>query len=508
MFLPATLLLLAAIPDTHAGRIPKKTISIPAGVSVSVDGRIVAGTDEAGGSVVVTISDSSASETLELVQSGAGIHGSAAIDELPLADATLTVTLYDASSTALTSFIGLLGADGSVDLSACGREGCVDAGDLDALAGAVYPGADGGYDLAFDFSGADAYEVAYADVEITDGKTTTTTEIDLDAVRASWEGWSSLDLAGVLDIDTTVYDSAGKQLERANITLAAPWEDLADGVTALSAGDGQGVVIKGATHCMKGFAGVDCSGELVVVSTGWTSTTAPTHATVELDGGDTVTLPVNSVQVAGASAIGLSGSPEKEVFQVTIDGTPVKQTFTVADRGVCANGTCVTLTSTDGAWTLGATAYSTTASTLPTSVKVSLVPTLKLAAVDEPSSTLTYGADVTAVFASEVGLAADPDAVGLSGNVRVLAAADKHGKQKTLSKGSFYGIWGREADGDLALAGAAKKSVESWGELLDVGESIAFELTDTNKDGVITPPVVCAHGDGKGTATSIATWCP
>jgi hypothetical protein len=39
-------------------------------------------------------------------------------------------------------------------------------------------------------------------------------------------------------------------------------------------------------------------------------------------------------------------------------------------------------------------------------------------------------------------------------------------------------------------------------------DPIAFELTDTNKHGVISPPVVCAHGGGKGKGVFIATYCP
>lgn len=190
---------------------------------------------------------------------------------------------------------------------------------------------------------------------------------------------------------------------------------------------------------------------------------------------------------------------------MTINGASVKEGSSFGDRGLCSNGTCVALTQgSDGKWTLSATAYGASAK-LPSSVKVALTSTLKAAATTESSYTLTFDPEVAVVFANELSVAGDPLGIDLSGGVDLLGAADSKGKQKTLSKGDFYGSFARDLDGDLALGGADKNDVDAKGDILIGGEPIDFELTDTNKDGVIeAPPVIVYKVDSNGKGTRAA----
>ncbi len=84
----------------------------------------------------------------------------------------------------------------------------------------------------------------------------------------------------------------------------------------------------------------------------------------------------------------------------------------------------------------------------------------------------------------------------------LLGAADAKGNQKTVAKGDFYGSFVRTSEGELTLGGVDKNDIQARGDILIGGEPIDFELTDTNKDGVIeAPPVVFlrVYSNGKGT---------
>jgi hypothetical protein len=83
---------------------------------------------------------------------------------------------------------------------------------------------------------------------------------------------------------------------------------------------------------------------------------------------------------------------------------------------------------------------------------------------------VAFDDQITAVFAQGVRVTADPLGLDLSGTVSLLRAKDRKGKQKTLAKGSFYGSFTRDTDGDLALSGADKDDVTSRGDLLVAGE--------------------------------------
>ena len=127
------------------------------------------------------------------------------------------------------------------------------------------------------------------------------------------------------------------------------------------------------------------------------------------------------------------------------------------------------------------------------------------AKVGSTSTKVAYDAAVAAVFAQEVGFADDPVGIDLSGEVSLLGEGDKKGKQQTVAKGDFDGSFVRTEGGSLALGGVDKNDAAPKGDILIGGEPIDFELTDTNKDGVIeAPPVVFLRVDSNGKGTRAA----
>ncbi len=463
--------------------------------------------DTATASMTAEVESDGGAEDVVLTESDAWLHGAAAVAALPKSAATVTLTVYDNSSAPLASFTGALAEDGTVSRMVradhCGdgtvRTPC-EAADLDLLAAELVPGTGSTYDATFDLVGADTYTVAYADVVVTEGKTSTRAEVGWQAVGAVWTGTLAETHDGLVEVKVKARDGEGEKLTSKKAKLGMPLADGGAGVGTLATDDDpltRVALIMDQLH-NAGTVG------FLVVSDGWSlDDELPVDAEVALDEGETLVVPANSYQVTAATPVVVSGSPEKEAFQVTIDGTVVKGGASVGDRGLCQSGTCVALAQDDdGAWTLSATAYAASSTTLPTSVKVSLASTLKAAATKEASYTLTYGDEVSVVFANAAVLAADPVGVDLTGKVSLLGAANKKGKQETLAKGKFYGSFTRDGDGELALGGADKDDVQAKGDILIGGEPIDFELTDTDGDGVVlAPPAVSLRvaGNGKGT---------
>lgn len=472
-------------------------------------------------SAVAEVHSDGGEEDVELTESDAWLHGAASLSALPKSDATFTLTVYDSGNAALASFSGTLAADGSV--SGVARDDSPDptrngtpidisdsweasSVDLDLLAAELFPGAKGTYDVTFDLAGADTYEIAYADLVITEGKSTSKAEVGWDAVGSVWTGTLAETHEGLVETKVKTYDGAGKTIASTKAKLGMPLADGGYGAGTLATDEDpltRVSILSDQIHNggTEGF---------LVVSEGWSwGDTLPAEAEVKLDGGDTLTIPVNSYQVVASTAVTFSGTPEKESFEVTIDGVVVKGDRLSTDQGLCSNGTCVALNQGDaGDWSLSATAYAADATKLPTTVKVALASTMKAASVKESSLTLVYGHHVTLVFANEVAVSADPVGIDVTGKVSLLGIANKKGKKETLAKGKFYGTLTRDVDGELPLAGADKDEVQAKGDILIGGEPIEFELTDTNKDGVVAAPAACARDFGKGEGTYLATYCP
>ncbi|MDP2313851.1 MAG: hypothetical protein Q8P41_13165 [Pseudomonadota bacterium] len=541
MFFSSTLLALAlAAPDAHAmdtivkvGRRKTSVARCFLTTGSSVDRTL--------GSITADVRSDAGSETVDLAESDAWLHGSATLPALPRTDADLVFTVYDAGNAALITFSGTLGADGTVSIAdvstdatdTCeARTGCGDTSvvsvDLEVLAAEAFANPAGGYALSFDLGGADTYAVAYADVRVDEGDAittctrlgctttgtvvTTTAEVAWDDVGAVWAADLALVHEGVLDVDTTLYDTSGARLETPSVTLASPWIDAGYGVNALATdGDpltsvalhrGGGVVTKMKDKIAAGDV-------LSVFSDGWTlGDTLPAFAVIELEEGDTLTIPANSYQVATSAGVAPGSLGEEAYAQVWIDtgGDPYPVSVDLSELGVpvCAQGMCVAIDAAEGGgYDLAVTAYSDDASTLPAGADI-VVALYDEAGTKRASDavSLTFSDEVAVLFATAVSFSADPLGVGLGGSVSLLDAPDAKGKQKTLSKGDFSGGISRDGDGDLGLGAIDRHDVESKGDILIGGEPIDFELTDTDGDGEIEAPpaiLLMTTGNGKGT---------
>lgn len=464
-------------------------------------------------SLTATVESGAGSEEIELEESDAWMHGTAAIKALPKADATVELTLYDAGSVALAGFSGTLAADGSIELRrgvgfcSCdpGYAGSCDKGevctDLDLLAAELFVAASG-YELGIDLTGADTYDVAYATVVVTEGRATTTkAEVGWDEIGAVWEGELSLDHAGEIAVKAKTYDRDGEKIESTKASLGGVWEDGGYGVGTLAIDDDPltRVALGGKCRCLPGFKGPEAAETFTIVSTGWPlADSLPASATVELDGGETLVIPVNSYQVAAAPFLEKLG--DGVWYTIAVDGTTIVSAQEFISEPVCSGGYCVLFTDEeDGTYSVSVTAYANDAGKLPATTKIELTTFDKSGGkLGSDSGTIIFDGDVAVVFANEVTLAGDPIDVDLSGKVSLLASPTKKGKTKTLAKGKFYGTLGRDLDGDLNLRGADKDTIDAKGDILIGGEPIDFELTDMDKDGYLDAPPVMIHEDGEG----------
>lgn len=451
-------------------------------------------------------------ESVALTESDSRLHGTVAIKGLRKSDAAFSLTLADKGGATLVSFTGFLASNGAVTLTESAVKG---APDIDALAADVFPAASG-YTLAFDFHGADAADVVSAKVALTDAGKGAAGEIgkaemnvDFRSVGSVWTGPATVP-AGPVDVKSTAYDGSGKKLEKATTHLAEAWDDGASGVNALAIDEDP------MTSVAKLSDQVHADGtpmfDLTVVSDGWSVGDAlPVSASIELDGGTTISIPVNSAQVAGFAAERIA-APRVPFYTVTVEKTAITSNGNAAltpadlETPACGGGYCVVFSNTGtGAYNVGVSAYGTDAAKLPSTA------TVTISGVDKGGKVLStsvqkvmFDNDIALVFANAFSFSADPIDVDVSGKITLLGAADKKGKTATLAKGKFYGTINRDDDGDLSLAGADKDTISAKGDILIGGEPIDFELTDTDKNGVIdAPPAVVSYkfdGFGEGWA--------
>ncbi len=516
MFVPSLLSLVA--PAFAGNEVSIETIEIAHhGIEVGLV-VLTSDIDAAAASISAEVESDGGVEQIALAETNAWLSGTATIRALPARAAAITLTVYDAANAELATFTGTLDAAGALSRMVradycgtgdrCARDG-IGAPDVELLGAAVFPGVEGaGYEVVTQLQGADTYAVAYAEIAISEDKSTVTSEVGWEAVGAVWEGDLAVAHEGLLVVKATARDRAGDKLGTQKMKLGLPFDDAGAAVNALATDDDpltRVALVRRANLDCENVLSARCSA-VVVVSDGWSGAESlPVDAEVELTDGDTLTIPTNSYQVSAATRVAFDGSPEKERFQVSIDGTAIKQGTAFDERGLCANGTCLSLAEDgDGGWTLSATAYAASADTLPTAVKVTLSSTSKAATTKEQSYTLTYDGDVSVVFANAVEFAENPVGVDLTGKVSLLGEASKKGKQDTLAKGRFYGTLGFASGGGLGLAGADKDDVLAKGDILIGGEPIDFELVDSDKDGVIAaPPVVVLRVDSNGKGTRV-----
>lgn len=471
---------------------------------------------------VASVKSDSGSEDITLAETDAWLHGSAGIGALPKKQATLALTLYDKGSAPLASFTGTLGTDGAVSLEADDTKA---TRDLEVLAGEVF-GASGSQELAVDLAGADTDLVAYATVTVNDGSTTTKAEVGWDDLGAVWTGDVTLAHEGIVDVKVKSYDSKGTALESSKAALGNPWRD--DGVGTITLGVDEDPLTRlgllgHRIDVLPSGAVSWVASRLAITSEGWSASTVPVSASLELTGGGTITLtaptylrlrkrpellyqawetavsdyisdilsnPLSPTEVSQYNPLsGLDGR-----LKIT-GGSVVFVDHSLASLGespICASGACFMVVDDGaGAYELAVSLYGSDASKLADELELTVTLT------DEDGNTvlsdtdaMAFEEDITAVFAREATFGTDPLGLDLAGKLSLLGAADKKGKQATLAKGKFQGSFSRDDDGDLNLGGADKDTVTSSGSVVVAGANVSPEVTDTNKDGVVDGPAL------------------
>ena len=498
----------------------------------------VSSTVSDGSSVVslqVEVDSDAGSESLDMVEANAWLHGSVSIDALPSADASLSLTLYDTKSTSLMTFSGSLGADGSVALTAkstqtggdcatktgCDTSSTVEV-DIELLAAEVFENDDGSYELTLDLAGADLYSLAYADLSIlesdevstcdksgcttTGSSTLTEVEVGWDDIGSVWEAELGLIHEGPAEVELEALDERGKKIDKAKLEVGQPWQDGGEGISTLALDDDP--LTRVGLWEEAGGTGLRA---LVITSEGWTTTsTLPESAELSLDGGDTLTIPVNSYQLATSIPVSFSGDPEKEQFQVTVDGVVVKQGQGWTDRGMCAYGRCFSLAAdSDGGWTLSASAFAESVADLPSKVEIVLTSTLGAAKPEASSYTLAFDDELLVVFGNEVDFVGAPLAHIISGKADLLAGAAAIQGRKSLSKGKFYGSISRDGDGDLEVSGISKDEASADGSVVVGGAALSIKSTGGSSGEGTAPPVVWnANGSGTKNSASMTSGRP
>lgn len=178
--------------------------------------------------------------------------------------------------------------------------------------------------------------------------------------------------------------------------------------------------------------------------------------------------------------------------------------YSVLASPVCSEGVCATLMEdTDGDYRLSFTTYGEDPSKLPEELEYQAYSS-KGVVVDEliddvvAEERLSSDTDtLTAVFASELEIDGDPNGGDASGAVSLLGAADTKGKQATLSKGTFFGSFSHDSDGDLGLGGYGTDdwATSDTSNNVVLGEAVAL----TDREGNPLPPPAIQYGNGSGT---------
>lgn len=485
-----------------------------------VSATVAEGTSGDIASVTIDVASDAGRETVKPTETDAWLHGTAPLAALPSTDAELSLTLYDTASASLIAYSGRLGADGSVTLAedapACdptSRLGCTvtEAPDIELLAAEVFASGRG-YEVAVDLAGSAAHDVAYAAIVVTEWGTPdeclagsrdtlcggtdhlrTTAEVGWDTIGTVWEAALALGHDGPVDVKVKVRADEGPT-EVVHASLGLPWLDGGEGVSTLAA-DADPLTTLGVMEH-------DGGPVIAVVSDGWTLATAPTRADVRLTTGETIAIPANSYQRRGdryfslASGVAIWEAPAR----LRIDGgtmTIDRGDLTFADlvSPLCAEGTCVTLVADESGVGLFVTQYRWDTAFATDEVHVSLTaPGADGAEEVLAEGVVSFGNEVSVVFANEVRFGGDPLRAALAGRVDLL------GGDATLASGRFFGRVDRHAAGGLGLAGVGVDEIAaadtSFALLLQGERSTCGD----DEDGFTAPPPLMAtFGNGSGT---------
>lgn len=483
--------------------------------------------------VTARVASDAGDEEVPLTESDAWLHGSAALGTLPKKGATYSVYLYsDATGYVVGTVTGKLAADGTISVDdeksetgdACSaRSGCeatsdgaeesdATAVDIEVLAAELYP-TSAGYTLALSLRGADTYDVAYGDLVLAplDGTPGSTTEIAWDDVGSVWEADLDLEHEGVVDVRAVIRDAAGEKVEAPRGRLGLPWIDPGEGTNAIAIDDDPLTAV--AVHAGGGGSptaegrGPATDLYFTVVSEGWDAAAElPVQAQITLADGAVTRLAVDSYHRRAAKKNTDSFFCSREfsyngfVPLQLKSGAAVFENLDFDDLGspICAEGVCVLLTENgDDTCDLSVSAYAATTAALPDGVEVWVT------SLDEKGQARGADAawfelddDVVAVFTAAMTPSGNPVGADLDGAVKLLGAADKHGKQKTLAKGEFYGTLSRGSDGAFGIAAADKHRPTYRGDLVvKLTSPSGKEYTVQNRGVPTATPV--RLGDGR-----------
>lgn len=507
---------------------------------------------EAGGEAVrrvaAVVSSDSGTEDVELSEADAWLHGSAPVSAALFKKGStipLKLTLYRVDASPLASFTGSVDANGAVSLSGdvetcstkagCGTEDSSESASLDieVLAAAVFPSG-GDFEIALDLAGADLYEVAYGELSLTESdevttcskggdctttgsSVTTTVEVGWEAIGVVWTGDLSLDHAGLIDVKSTSYDGDDRKLDTTRAELGVAWLDGSGGTSVVGLDDDPLTtfgLLGPFDHNSDGkVRKSDPVWRLAVSSDGWSASSAPVSAEVELTGGETLTIPANSYHRGILGGVALSDELQKRLAEggstITISSGDLvlvdDAVLNLTSVPVCVAGACFMLMADaegTGDHVLSVGVYGEAPGDLPDDMEFSLTVTDRWGTDGAGEKfVVAFDDDVSVLFANDLEFAEDPVGLDLAGKVSLLGEADTKGKQKTLAKGKFVGTFTRDGDGDLVLAGADKDDVTSAGGSLVPGGSVGFELDkDLDGNGLLDAPPLCSvSGNGQGT---------
>lgn len=538
MFASSLLLSLLLLPGAEAADIPKiKTIRIR---QIGNDGgtpsySVTALTPDADAEVA-SVAGELDGAPVSLTESDLWVHGSAALHAEPADGAEITLTAYDADSAVIDTFTGTY-TDGELTLTGSGgddepcytRTGCekdttsTTATDLEVLAAVVY----GDGSVGIHFAGADAMGVASASLlasvttttevcaatdpktgeclkwQQTTTRTTDEAELGLDELGILWAGEVAA-IDGAAELELRAYDAAGKKLDKVKVDVVAPWEDDGEGVHVLPVDEDPlttVALIRYVDETIRRKAGKAASkGRAVVVSDGWILGDAiPEVAEIEVEGGETWSVPVNSYQFTAAvqldvdldtleglalDGVALEFSAEKKFEPIyTLDGEPSVVRL---------------VTSEDGSVWASVTTWSTDPDALPTGLTLTATD-----AAGEVDADVAFFDEVAIVFAMDVEVATDPDGLDLTGKLKLQGSANKKGKRETLAKGKFAGRFGVDGDGEPNLAAFDEGGdTVSRGDILIGGEPIDIEMEVEGEVVPVAPPALMLRS-GNGPTLSV-----
>ncbi len=477
-----------------------------------------------------TVTSDAGSEQVTFAPAGAQLHGGAVVGGFPATISALTLTVYDAGNLPVASFFGRITPEGVVtifDPLPCVGRGCPVPLDLDVLSVESYPDPSGRYRLSLDLGGADVLTAVAADFMITEARvetvcdpvtgvcedldTTLVTQstVTWDALDELWEAPLTLAPEGQVDVfaQTRGVDATGRPVSStATMTLGVPVSDEADGVNTLTLDGDPRTQVALLRHQRAQVQFGTAREEYVMGADGWSRVgQVPTSAVVRFDNVRApVTLPVNSYQVTRTEAL----SPEWSALlpdlgggslRVIIDGGNLllndSSTLSSSDlSNISVGNTSLSLRPNGAGWEIAVTGYAAALAELPVGSEIGL--TLVDAGGAEVFSQVfnaPYDDMVAVYFAAELELGADPVGLGLTGTVTLLGA-----RGQALSRGTFYGRYAVDAQGELELAAGAKKRVTT-GSVIVGGAPVPLATIDPVTGEVVSAPPVILRMNGTGT---------